>query len=165
MSGSLSGRSPAGRSLVRGTRDVKLYPANDSPEELWAPPQIPLDNLPDAAVDSFPMGRPQTNYSLRKTFNYFNRGWFGNKLPKIPITFARLEGETMGEYDCDDQAIRVSNKLKNWPRTTALVVLHECVHVKHHLLDKRSPSKLNHLKCFQRDMLWLAKHGAMMKLW
>lgn len=111
------------------------------------------------------MSRPQTNYSLRRTFNYFNKGWFGGKLPKIPITFSRLEGETMGEYDLEDRVIRVSNKLKRWPRTTALVVLHELVHAKHHLLDHRPPSKINHLKWFQRDMLWLAKRGAMMKLW
>jgi hypothetical protein len=108
--------------------------------------------------------RLQTNYSLKRTYHYFNRGWFGGRLPSIPIRFGRVDGDSVGEYNVDTRSITIAFQLRKYPRWTANIVLHEMVHVKHHLVEKIPPSRLGHGRKFLRDMKWLVNHGAMDKL-
>jgi hypothetical protein len=108
--------------------------------------------------------RKQTNYSLKQTYCYFNRGWFGGRLPSIPIRFGWPEDRGSGEYDPDGVFIIISYSLRKWPRYTAIVVLHEMVHAKQHLLDGVRPEDLRHARLFKRDIRWLVNHGAYDKL-
>ena len=99
--------------------------------------------------------RPQTNATLRRAFNEYNRDFFGGKLTIKTIRFGNMP-DAAGWYDPDKQEIVINRCLKTWPRFTRLVVLHEMVHRKHHMT--RVP--MGHGKRFLKDMKWLIAHGA-----
>lgn len=98
---------------------------------------------------------------LKRAYDYYNRRYFGNKLPRsIELVFTEhvrgAIGVTMLSYE--PPIIMIAQSIRHLTTTVELTLLHEMVHV---LLGPR----VNHGPKFQNEMLRLAKAGAMKELW
>ncbi len=97
----------------------------------------------------------KTQKWLKSWYNYANRTYFGKKLPKnTPIRWAVLDELDLG-WQMGDEIV-ISTALQAWPAIAQIIVLHEMVHLK---------CGGSHGKRFQKEMLRLAKAGAMKDLW
>jgi hypothetical protein len=111
----------------------------------------------------------QSNRSLKRLYNQYNKKFFGNKLPNITVGFAspgELLKQGLGKKTCavtlfdkhQPIAIYVKRyKRKEWPYIKS-DLLHEMAHV-------ALPFRVNHGPRFQAEMLRLAQAGAFKKIW
>lgn len=69
---------------------------------------------------------------------------------------------TATEYDNSFYVIEISSELKRFPIVAELVLIHEMVHI---LMYVRKHNDVGHGPKFQKQMLRLARIGAMARLW
>jgi hypothetical protein len=104
-----------------------------------------------------------TNAKLERLYRYYNRKYFGGKLPVVKVKFTDLidkygaVGNTHYEARVPEM-ILIDKTLRRWNITARLTLLHEMVHVK-------LPYKIVHGKMFEKEMRRLARLGAFTGLW
>ncbi len=111
----------------------------------------------------------RSNRTLKRLYRQYNKKFFNNNLPNIPVGFASpsdLLKAGLGKKTCavtlfdkgKPTAIYIKRyKRKEWPYIKA-DLLHEMAHV-------ALPFRVNHGPRFQEEMLRLAQAGAFKKIW
>jgi SprT-like family len=102
-----------------------------------------------------------TNLMLGCLYDEFNEKYFGNKLPKDMVVCYNKYMEQMGVtryFRSRPLYIELNWKLRWSDSSTAMTLLHECVHVS-------LPYEVNHGPRFQKEMKRLARIGAMRNWW
>jgi hypothetical protein len=103
-----------------------------------------------------------TNSDLKHIYKYYNKKYFGNKLPKdIKIRFKDISdlGRTLFDTDTKEpKIVEIDSEYRTCAAVGRLTLLHEMVHVEN--IKKRG-----HGKWFDKRMLQLAKQGAFNGLW
>jgi hypothetical protein len=109
-------------------------------------------------------GRTQgTDKDLRYIYAELNRKFFSNKLPKdMPVYFKKLKDD-LGATTIHTQTfrplyMRIEKRINFSKALCYTTILHEMVHVAH-------PEKRGHRGWFDKEMLKLAKKGAMNGYW
>ena len=101
-----------------------------------------------------------TNAVAQHMYHQFNKQWFSNRLPKDMVVY--YEDIWQMGVTCYHRErplyIQLSKKLRWTEASTALVLLHEMVHVS-------LPYRVNHGREFQKAMMKLAKRGALKPWW
>jgi hypothetical protein len=98
-----------------------------------------------------------------KLYIEYNRLYFGNKLPNVPVIWSRKHTK-----DCrglcvysPQLVIYLNPKFKDWERIWAMVLLHEQVHVE----QRHDLRATDHGRKFQARMKKLVQQGAFQDLW
>ena len=96
-------------------------------------------------------------WTLKKYYQRFNRIYFGNKLPDIPVKFEEtarkgVVGETTFFGSCPVR-ISISPNIRYWDKIVLQVLLHECAHV-------ALPANVQHGPRFDREIARLFRAGA-----
>jgi len=95
-------------------------------------------------------------------YDEYNKLYFGNQLPKIPVKWSRKHTEGCGGvFHHEPMAIYLNPGLKGWNRLWCIVLLHEMVHV-----EQRNDAHIkDHGRKFQNRMKRLVTQGALQALW
>lgn len=113
---------------------------------------------------------------LEQAYARFNRKYFGNSLPAIPIRWSiNVDKENDAEFYWDEDIeeeqgpcglIQIAPRLKSDYNHTMIALLHEMVHMKlrktHHARDCRVGP---HSKAWRTEMRRIAAEGAFDRLW
>lgn len=99
-------------------------------------------------------------------FHYYNHKYFGGKLPKYKVVFAKdlLPRNLIAECNNRRRIIRIATDIKKLACVVRATLLHEMVHAKQGYKDRRG-DKVWHGPQFQKEMLKLAKMGAFKGTW
>ena len=111
-------------------------------------------------------------WSLERTYDYYNRKYFGNELPKIPVQWS----EVISDYavyeqpsDDSDGLIRISSETRKFNSVWRMSLLHEMCHVKlreyPEEIAAKSRTPRSHSNIWQKEMMRLAQAGAFKTLW
>jgi hypothetical protein len=99
------------------------------------------------------------NSRLTKAYKQYNRRYFGNKLPdpsEVKVIWEDLGEQLMGLQDED--VITINSKHRRINPVWRGTLLHEMVHLK-------CPKRVNHGPKFQKEMMRLARLGALKDVW
>lgn len=110
----------------------------------------------------------RTSSKLKRDFLRKNKKWFAGRLPKNTKTrwnpnlkwqgvLGQAWGPEGGPYFID-----IARELKKYPVIAEWVMLHEMIHI---LMYVRGINDVGHGPRFQKQMLKLAKAGALNKIW
>lgn len=101
-----------------------------------------------------------TNKDLKHWYKHYNKKFWQNRLPDIPVRFANT-GKNWGQthFEGHEPAyIEISREAKKSRAVSLMTLLHEQVHV-------FLPDRIIHGPKFEAEMLRLAKAGAFKGLW
>jgi hypothetical protein len=100
-----------------------------------------------------------TNEDIQNRYHFFNRKYFGNRLPKdMVVRFSDVDGLGVLHTQWDRPLyIYISKKMRYSWSNSCMTLLHEMVHVEF--------PKLEHGPTFHRRMLKLARQGAFRPYW
>ena len=114
-----------------------------------------------------------TNKRLKFWFNFYNRKYFGERLPKGTVVSwssairkheierTHIHGKTKcSESGCRQSFIRLHSDMQKMQAVALMTMLHAMVH-----LDGYMDGPDDHGPRFQRQMQRLAKRGAFRDLW
>lgn len=110
----------------------------------------------------------RTAPKLKARYNHYNKRYFNGRLPDgVTVGWSdslwrtgvlgQVDGYSDGSFE-----IRIARELARFPVVSELVLLHETTHV---ALYERGHYRGGHGNKFQREMLRLARAGALRFLW
>ena len=109
----------------------------------------------------------RTAPKLKKLYDRLNKRWFRNRLPKNTVIYwcpnLKWSGSIGMAWYTAPFRIDIAREMKNYPRLTESVLIHEMVHLA--LFQKFGADGVGHGKPFQKRMLKLARAGALKRLW
>jgi predicted SprT family Zn-dependent metalloprotease len=98
---------------------------------------------------------------LERTYRRYNRKYFGNRLPKHTDMLLRWGNIAGMGYQMGDEIV-INRKDRSRDSVWKLTLLHEMCHL---ALPNAKPTDGFHGRDFQKEMLRLAKAGALKGLW
>ena len=102
--------------------------------------------------------RLTTNAKLKNVFDYYNRKYFNNKLPKDwVIEFRRTHFLGYCDFDSEEIILNSSWAYRSGTKLWRATLLHEMCHL--------ACPGTTHGKEWQQEMLRIAKLGAFNKVW
>lgn len=104
-----------------------------------------------------------TSNDLLWAYQYYNRKYFGGKLPEGKVRFKKannwiLDYSDLGATNLQTGEIYIADSLRRWEGIAYGTLLHEMVHLS-------LPVRVYHGRKFQQEMLRPAKAGAFKEIW